>query len=199
VFGAQLFDHIFTDNRPAGFVHYIEWRTTNAVAVRSFHLHAQGDGADVDNGREFDRFTLKTKSPGSSSFDRVLYTSTFQHPFRFKDYSQRLLVAANVPSVVASEFRAEFTDRGNRFWSGPRIIELDGFDQRLPLEVHPAVELVWATEVGRRYQVQWTDNLSSDIWNNLGSVIEGTGKEWRNFDATSSAQGVRYYRMFELP
>src|SRR4051812_785510 len=60
----------FSDGQPNGFVHFVEWRTPAAVTVTHIRMYAAGDGAIYSNGREMGRFTLKAKSPGSSTFDK---------------------------------------------------------------------------------------------------------------------------------
>lgn len=198
--GNPLYDFIFQDGGSAGFVHFMEWRTTNAVTVRSFRLHAQGDGPENDNGREFETFTLKAKTAGSTNFDTVLFQFTASHPYQLRDARQRIVIAANVAATTASEFRAEFTDRGNRPWSGPRVIELDGFSERLPLEIYPAAELLWETVPGVLYQAQWTTDLNSSNWTNFGSPFIGDGQTKSMFDSTRSETApTRYYRLVQIP
>lgn len=198
--GNPLYDFIFQDGMPAGFVHSMEWRTTNAVTVRSFRLHAQGDGPENDNGREFETFTLKAKTQGSTNFNTVLYQFTASHPYQLRDARQRIVIAANIPPTTATEFRAEFTDRANRPWSGPRVIELDGFSESLPMEIYPAVELLWETVAGTLYQAQWTTDLNSPVWTNFGSPFIGDGQTKSMFDSTRSETApVRYYRLVQIP
>ena len=196
--GNPLFDAIFTDGRPAGFVHFVEWKTPKPVTLRSVRLHAQGDGAVNDNGREFNLFTLKGKSVGSTNFDTVICSYTPPHPYNYKDYSQRLIFATNVTAFLGQEFRAEFTDRANRYWSGPRIIELDGFAEDMPLAIHPAVELVFATRASVWYQIQQCDDLVAYQWVNFGSPFMGDGEQKRMFDSARADGGTRYYRIVEL-
>jgi hypothetical protein len=130
----------------------------------------------------------------------VLYQFTASHPYQLRDARQRIVLAANVAPTTGREFRAEFTDRANRFWSGPRIIELDGFSEGLPLEIHPAVELLWETAAGRWYQAQWTTDLRSPQWNNLNGPFLGDGQTKSMFDSTRSATAsTRYYRLVQLP
>lgn len=199
-FGNPLYDFIFIDGQTNGFVHFLEWKTPSPVTVRSFRLHAQGDGAVNDNGREFEHFVLKSKTIGSASFDSVLYCFTARHPFRLRDSRQRIVLAANIAPITAQEFRAEFTDRANRFYSGPRVIELDGFAERLPLEIYPAVELVWETELGKKYQAEWSPSLFIPTWSPLGEQFVGDGQLISFLDSTrSDSDQTRYYRMVELP
>jgi hypothetical protein len=197
VFGAQLFDHIFTDGRPAGYVHFVEWKTPAPVILRSFNLHAQGDGADVDNGREFGTFKLFAKTAGATAGFQLIYQFTPTHPYSFVNYAQRLILSANVGPLLAQEFRAEFTDRANRFWSGPRIIELDGFSTIVAAEIRPAVELIWTVTPGLRYQIQVTDSLPSGVWTNFSDPFVASSGSYRHFDSTQPG-GARFYRIKEV-
>src|SRR5687767_10598034 len=58
----------FSDAQPAGFVHFVEWETPADVTVADIHLFAFGDPS-LNNGREFDQFTLKAKSEGALDYD----------------------------------------------------------------------------------------------------------------------------------
>jgi sugar lactone lactonase YvrE len=124
---------LFTDGKPDGFVHDVEWQTLTPVTIRSFRLFAVGDGPEFNNEREFARFTLKAKSPGSSIYDLVLYSFTPSHPYPYVDATNYEVLEANLPGITAQSFRAEFVQfNGQRGFDGPRIIELDGFAQPLP-------------------------------------------------------------------
>lgn len=119
---------VFTDGKPAGFTHYIEWRTATPVIVNSFALFATGDGPAFLNEREFARFVLKAKSLGSTNFDLVLYDYTPTHPYTFMDTASVLLLSNAIPAVIAQEYRAEFVQfMAGRGYDGPRIVELDAF------------------------------------------------------------------------
>lgn len=191
----------FEDGRPQGYVHFIEWRTKFPVTVRSFNLHAQGDGTQFQNGREFDRFRLLAKSPGSSTFNTILYDFTPTHPYSFEDYETRLVISDNLPLVAASEFRAEFFDTGVRFWSAPRIWELDGFlepKQTSNLRVFPAIELLWMTTRGVKYRIEWKEDLFGSNWRPYGDAFTGTGESMTILVSTRD-QTNRYFRLVELP
>ena len=60
----------------------------------------------------------------------------------------------------------------------------------------PAVEIFWATEVGKTYQLQWTAGLGEQ-WHNIGGLVEGTGVE---VSVTESKRGsaARMYRVLEI-
>jgi hypothetical protein len=65
----------FSDGMPDGFTHFVEWSTRTPVTVESIRLFAAGDGEIYLNEREFDQFTLKAKSPGSSEYDITILTA----------------------------------------------------------------------------------------------------------------------------
>ncbi len=118
----------FADNMPTGTVHSVEWTTANPVTINSVRLFAYGDPF-LNNGREFDKLTLKAKSPGSPNFDQTIATFTPGHPYTFLDSA--LILDQRVGPITASAFRAEFLQytAGNGF-DGPRIVELDAFEGR---------------------------------------------------------------------
>src|SRR5258706_8989787 len=58
----------FADGQPADFVHFYEWETPADVTLGEVRVFAFGDDF-LNSGREFAQFTLKAKSPGSSTYD----------------------------------------------------------------------------------------------------------------------------------
>jgi len=92
--------------------------------VGSFNFRAAQDTSPVQRGLA--RFRLLAKSSGSPTFDLTLYDYVPQQPYNYVNSNQWLLVSANIPSVTAQDFRAEFYNLGGAF-SGPRIVELDAF------------------------------------------------------------------------
>jgi hypothetical protein len=141
---------IFADGQAAGFVHFVEWRTPTAVSIDHIKLYAAGDGAVYSNGREFGRFTLKVKSPGSAVFDTTVTNFIPTHPYT--SLGEKFLVLdATFAAVTAREFRAEFEQINLRSdgWNAPRVIELDGFGAVSPVPAiitDPQSQTVWAGE-----------------------------------------------------
>lgn len=126
-FPQELGQVVFADGRDQGSVHAVEWHTVAPVLVGSFALYASGD-PDYANQREFDSFTLKAKSPGSSDFDLTLYTYNASHPYQFENVNELLLISDAISPVTAQDFRAEFVQwNAGRGFDGPRVIELDAF------------------------------------------------------------------------
>jgi hypothetical protein len=133
-------DTLFEDGKPAGFVHFAEWRTPAPVSVSHIRLYASGDGDTYSNGREMARFTLKIKSPGSTTFDTTVLTFVPTHPYT--QLGQKVLILdATIDPVVASEFRGEFEQVNLRAagWNAPRVIELDAFGAELPPPPPPPI------------------------------------------------------------
>ena len=70
--------------------------------------------------------------------------------------------------------------------------------QTLAVEISPAIKISWPSRIGFEYQLQWTDQLVSNTWYNLGSNTAGS-------DATSavlvpfSASSPEYFRVREWP
>ncbi len=52
------------------------------------------------------------------------------------------------------------------------------------LHAFTAIELVWPSEAGTRYRVQWTPSIGTPQWVNLDPVVSGTGGEVSLFDST---------------
>jgi hypothetical protein len=139
---AEVGNAVFRDDRTAGFVHALECQTGVAVTVRSFVINAAHDGVPRDaNYRGFSTFRLFAWNAGTSAFDQifsinpaVLYRNTTAPLNGFIDTAVTinfLSMAVNLAPVTTNKFRAEFvqySNVGNGHASGPRIMELDGFD-----------------------------------------------------------------------
>lgn len=167
---------IFADGMPSGFVHFIEWHTPAPVTVRSFSLLASGDGAN--QSREFSTFRLLAKSVGSTNFDVTLFTFSPSHPYTFSDYSHYLLISSDVQATNAQDFRAEFVNRTGVPFSGPRIVELDGFGDFISTQATirlSQVEICWNAGPGVNYQVEYRSDLTGGTWLALGAPVQGTG------------------------
>jgi hypothetical protein len=123
-FGGAGGQTLFADYRGAGYVHAVEWQTSAPVTLLSFSLWAQNEGMDR---RAFNRFTLFSDSGGT--WQEIYDTGPgFSYPS-----TPALNLEQDVTPVTAQDFRAEFVQApytsGNA--SGPRILELDGFDTYL--------------------------------------------------------------------
>ncbi len=130
-FGEEVGSFTFTDGRPTGFVHFVEWKTATPVKLSSLKVYAAGDGPVFNNQREFERVVIRAKTAGSADFNTVLTDSRVTHPYTFVDAANYVVVNQAVPDVVAQEFRAEFIDRGLSSFSGPRVLEIDGFGEKV--------------------------------------------------------------------
>ncbi|BCL62397.1 hypothetical protein DGMP_30900 [Desulfomarina profundi] len=127
---------IFSDYQQAGTLHWIEWQTPSEITLRSFNLVAFHDGRPYDmTHRGFDTFNLLSSVDGTTwnqiyTYDTdpdgdLLYGGgvTYTNP-------AALELAADLSTpVFAKYFRAEFVQTGQGInGSGPRILELDGYD-----------------------------------------------------------------------
>jgi hypothetical protein len=106
----------------AGFVNLIQWRTAAPVSVQTFRLFARGDlGTDY---RDFNQFTVKCKTGGSSTYNTTLFSFTPNHPYTFLDPVSYLVFQTNLSiAITAQDFQAEVIGRN----AGARVIELDAF------------------------------------------------------------------------
>ncbi len=123
-------DVLFADGEPAGFTHYVEWKTAAPVTVGSFALFAVDDNAAQAYERGFTNFVLKAKSSAAApTFDLTLFSmNETNHPFILLDPVNFALIVTNISPVTAQYFRAEFGQyTAGRGLDGPRVIELDGF------------------------------------------------------------------------
>jgi len=71
-------------------------------------------------------------------------------------------------------------------------------DRMLRVNIYPAVEIQWNSAAGVEYQVQWSTDIASGMWYDLGSSVSGTVNSLSVFDSTRNAQR-RFYRVKVLP
>lgn len=62
------------------------------------------------------------------------------------------------------------------------------------LDIRRAYEIVFGTEQGKTYQVQFTGNLESPSWTDIGNAVAGDGGQHSIFDAASQTP-QRFYRV----
>lgn len=149
---------VFADDRPPGFIHFVEWETTTPISLNRIHLFASGDEAIYNYQREFASFTLKAKRHAGDTFTTV-HTFTPSHPYTFLDNQSLAIIAADVGPVEAQYFRAEFVQHSSGgFFDGPRIIELDGFGSTLQPQIPQSTNDLWDVSQGA------TISASSGVW-----------------------------------
>lgn len=113
------------------------------MTLKSFVLFASHDGEPRDaNYRGFSRFTLFVKDSGGAFqpvfeiYPALFYGDTPVPPnatIGTNDYGNRMILCANIDSIEGQQFRAEFVQYGAPSnASGPRIVELDGFESSCP-------------------------------------------------------------------
>jgi len=126
---------LFSDSRPQGYTHWIEWSLNTSVTVRSINLVAAHDTTGITH-RGFSSFRLF--SWNGSSFVNMY---TWNSPSGATVYgggpnypgSSYLELYEEVTPVTSGRFRAEFVQAGSPSWSsGPRILELDAYSSVIP-------------------------------------------------------------------
>jgi serine/threonine protein kinase len=118
---------VFSDGSPAGTVHFVEWTTPSAVTIRSIRLMLAHDPRAWGIHRAIRQFRLLAIQPDRQS-ERLILSFSLGHPYLRGD-SPVCFEAQNLEPTTSRHFRAEFTQRGV---NGPRIIELDGFQDPVP-------------------------------------------------------------------
>ncbi len=127
---------IFADNPASGFTHWVEWQTPTPIVLTSFNLVAAHDGGNVGyTHRGFSEFRLYGSTDGST-WDNI-YTYVTENPYGGGEnytHSNQLELYVDLASpVTAQYFKAEFDQAGVGAYSGPRIMELDGYGTSVPI------------------------------------------------------------------
>jgi hypothetical protein len=73
-------------------------------------------------------------------------------------------------------------------------LDLPGF----VVKIYTAAEIEFASEMGKRYQVQTVSDLTSS-WVNVGSVTNGTGNNISMVTSTRAGNGQGYFRVVQVP
>ncbi|MEW6306885.1 MAG: hypothetical protein AB1705_25765 [Verrucomicrobiota bacterium] len=131
---------IFRDGLPDGTVHSVEWQTAAPVTVRSFRIFASHD---FTPNRAFRQMNLYAFDAASSAWV-LIYTVNPTIPYGDGSTGAWLILTDSVTPVTSDQFRAEFVQHLN---SGPRIIELDGFE---------------------------TETAPDELWDALGVTVQAT-------------------------
>jgi hypothetical protein len=66
------------------------------------------------------------------------------------------------------------------------------------VKIYTAAEVEFASEVGKKYQVQSVSDITGS-WLNLGSVTNGTGNNISMTTSTRSGSGKAYFRVVQVP
>lgn len=167
----------FRDDRPAGFAHFVEWRTPVAVRLRAFRLLAKDDPADNPGDRGFSQFRLYARVAGETNFTLLQqYSPGNPYPGNSVNYSN------NVAAVVAREFRAEFVQYAGSNSPGPRILELEGYGDWNPCQTPPAGLYAWWPAEGNAEDVVGGAN-GTLLGATFGVGVRGQAFEFHGADA----------------
>lgn len=66
------------------------------------------------------------------------------------------------------------------------------------VKIYTAAEIEFASEIGKRYQVQTVSGITG-TWLNVGSVTNGTGNDISMVNSTRSGGGQGYFRVVQVP
>jgi hypothetical protein len=135
---AEPISTLFADYEPEGTTHWVEWQTADIITLRSFNLVAGHDDIyqrDI-NYRGFTDFRLFAWDNTSSNWSEIYTYQTdtdgngyYDGGPTYTNYNMLELTVNLASPVVAQHFRAEFDQAGGPGnASGPRILELDGYD-----------------------------------------------------------------------
>jgi len=130
---------VFADRQKAGTEHWIQWKTKTPVSVRSVGLFAAHNPKYYR--RSFRTFRLFVKQPNGEWKQIVDYHPSLMfggncsqkpcYPPPAPPYFDGRVLAAciRIAPTTGQEFRAEFQQTVSGFagWSGPRILQLDGY------------------------------------------------------------------------
>ena len=128
---------LFRDSKPANFVHWIQWTLNTPTTVSSFNLVAAHDGNPFTMAqRGFSRFILTAYvgSQWQTVYDYVVPQKNVDGKFPVygggENYPAYNFLEINdtFSAITARIWKISFVQFGNSNPSGPRIIELDGFN-----------------------------------------------------------------------
>lgn len=134
---------IFQDSQPLGTVHFVEWMTTAPNTITGIQLAIAHDGNSDASRRGISEFSLYAKSTETNQFDQLVFQYFPANPYgdsiappggavRTNVSSNELYLCATFEPVTAQELRAEFVQFGEGLYTGPRVMELDGFVESRP-------------------------------------------------------------------
>ena len=66
------------------------------------------------------------------------------------------------------------------------------------MQIYTAAEVEFASEVGKKYQVQTVSDITG-TWLNVGSVTNGTGNNISMVNSTRAGNGQGYFRVVQVP
>lgn len=66
------------------------------------------------------------------------------------------------------------------------------------VKIYTAAEIEFASEIGKKYQVQTVSDITSS-WVNVGSVTNGTGNNISMVNSTRAGNGQGYFRVVQVP
>lgn len=202
MFGAQLFsvepgNALFSDGRPAGATHFVEWRTARPIRLRAFHLQAMDDGGLGARGVRL--FTLLARDSFTGEWLPLHRSAPLSNPYPADPSTGASVfdLTADVTPTVASEFRAEFVQAPNTLLA-PRIVELDGFGDALSLETVAATDTFTWRAIAPFGNLEATPLASAGIsfdqdhpgWNSQLAFDDSESQGWHTPALRGSLNGL---------
>ena len=111
----------FADGQPAGFTHFLEWKTPTPVEITAAQLFADDDGP-VSAAHGFSALRLFGRMTAAEPFTLLATYRPAANP-----YFGELRAEVAVATFIGTEFRAEFD--AAVVGSGPRVAELDAIGE----------------------------------------------------------------------
>ena len=112
---------VFVNGTGAYPVYFVEWRTQSKVTVNSLDAVFEQDN-NLSHSRAAKHVTIRAKSPGSSTWDKILCDQNIAAPYATNVLDVNVTLAS---PVTAQEFRAEFTGAYAADVNGIRVRELN--------------------------------------------------------------------------
>jgi hypothetical protein len=120
----DLTANLIFDDKADGFVHWTEVQTPEAFTLKSINLFAAHDGTTTN--RSISEFRLSAWDGGSAAFVPI-YQYRPDFPYDMGNSVSQLFLTADMTTLVSTDrWRMEYVQQGDL---GPRIYEIDGYDE----------------------------------------------------------------------
>jgi uncharacterized repeat protein (TIGR03803 family) len=124
------------------------------------------------------------------------YTSLYSVDFPYSGFLNTFSPVLLVQGSDGNFYGEAGNDGTNLYGSVFRLTIVPEF-QAVTL-TNSTLNLTWSTEAGGMYQLQYTSDLSSSNWSNLGSAVTATGATLSTTDSLTNGP-QRFYRLALLP
>jgi hypothetical protein len=109
--------------------------------------------------------------------------------------TQAIPFVVGAPDNLILHVAAPFAGLGlESFYNYEVELRLEPVETVAGTAIHRAVEITFPSEAGQSYRLQYTGDVNSDVWSNVGAPIVGVGGDMSAFDTTRDAE-QRFYRV----